>query len=140
MAVKLIICIKKKPGMSREDFISYYEGSHVVQAKRLHANYMVKYVRNYPKDLVSYHPESYDLDDAYDAITEMVLRDEDGLEEMRRVCNLPENAAAIIEDEERFQDRTKTRVFVVDSEDTGVELLPTDVTHRDILPRAPRAE
>lgn len=133
---KLIICIKKKPGMARDEFIEYYERSHVVLAKRLLGHLMESYTRNYPRDLLNYHPEEYDVAESYDAITEMVLRDDAALEEMNRICNIPENAAAIMADEEVFQDRTKTRLIIVDSRNTGVTLLPTDVTHQDIVPRA----
>lgn len=134
---KLIICIKRKPEMTREEFISYYESSHVVLAKRLLGHLMTSYTRNYPRELLNYHPEDYDIAESYDAITEMVLKDDDALAEMNRICNIPENAAAIMADEEVFQDRTKTRLIIVDSYTTGVELLPTEVTHQDIVPRAP---
>jgi hypothetical protein len=133
---KVVILIKKKPGMSREAFIEYYERSHVVLAKRLLGHLMVKYERNYPQALLNYHPEDYDIGESYDAVTEISLKSDAALEEMNRICNIPENAAAIIKDEEVFQDRLKTRILIVDSVDTGTELLDTDTTHRDIVPRA----
>lgn len=133
---KVVILIKKKPGMSREAFIEYYERSHVVLAKRLLGHLMTKYERNYPQALLNYHPEDYDIEESYDAVTEISLKSDAALEEMNRICNIPENAAAIMKDEEVFQDRLKTRILIVDSVDSGTELLDTDTTHRDIVPRA----
>jgi len=127
-----MILIKKNPAMSREEFIEYYERSHVVLAKRLLGHLMVSYTRNYPHTMINYHPEDYDIEDDYDAVTEMVLKDEAAVAEMARICSLPHNAKAIIDDEEVFQVRTETRLLISDSYDTGIELLPTDSGHEQI--------
>lgn len=131
---KVVILIKKKPGLSREEFIEYYERSHVVLAKRLLGHLMTRYVRNYPQALMNYHPEDYDIAESYDAVTEISLRDEAALVEMNRICNVPKNAAAIMEDEEVFQDRVETRLLIVDSVDTGTGLLETDTMHSQLVP------
>ena len=67
---KMVILIKKKPGMSREDFINHYETSHAVLGKRLLGHLWTKYVRNYPVSLMAYQPEENSVDDTYDAVTE----------------------------------------------------------------------
>ena len=54
--LKMVILIKKKPGMSREDFINHYETSHAVIGKRLLGQLWTKYVRNYPMSLMEYQP------------------------------------------------------------------------------------
>lgn len=129
---KVVILIKKNPAMSREEFIEYYERSHVVLAKRLLGHLMTRYVRNYPHTLINYHPEDYDVADSYDAVTEISLKDDAALEEMDRICAIPENAKAIMHDEEIFQIRTETRLLISDSVDTGIELLPTDTMHEHL--------
>ncbi len=120
--MKIVILIKKRAGMSREDFINHYENSHAVLGKRLLGHLWVKYVRNYPTGLMKYQPEETSVDDSYDAVTEIWLKDAAALEEMNRIINLPENNKIILEDEEKFQERTKTRLLIVDEIDNGTTL------------------
>lgn len=120
--VKIVILIKKKSGMIREDFIHHYETSHAVIGKRLLGHLWVKYVRNYPKALMEYQPEETNVDDSYDAVTEIWLKDEAAMEEMGRIINDPENNKLILADEEKFQDRLKTRLLIVEEIDNGTTL------------------
>lgn len=117
--VKIVILIKKKPGMSREDFIQHYETSHAVMGKKMLGHLWVKYVRNYPRGLMEYQPEENSADDSYDAVTEIWLKDQAAMDEMARIINDPENNRIILEDEEKFQDRLKTRLLIVDEVDNG---------------------
>jgi len=119
---KMVILIKKKKGMSREDFIHHYETSHSVIGKRLLGHLWTKYVRNYPLSLMEYQPEDTSVDDSYDAITEIWIRDEAAVEEMARIINIPENNKLILEDEEKFQERKHTRLLMVEEVDTGTTL------------------
>lgn len=119
---KIVILIKKKNGMSREDFIHHYETSHSVIGKRLLGHLWVKYVRNYPRGLMEHQPEDTSVDDSYDAVTEIWLKDEAAMEEMGRIINEPENNKLILADEEKFQERLKTRLLIVDEIDTGTTL------------------
>lgn len=118
--VKIVILIKKKPGMSREDFIDYYENNHSPLGKELVGHLWTKYVRNYPQSIMEYQPEAVSLDGGYDAITEIWLKDEAAMEEMARIVNIPENNRRILEDEENFQDRLHTRMMICDEYDTGI--------------------
>ncbi|MES2272238.1 MAG: EthD domain-containing protein [Pseudomonadota bacterium] len=120
--MKIVILIKKKPGMSREDFINHYETSHAVIGKRLLGHLWTKYVRNYPKGLMEYQPEDNSVDDSYDAVTEIWLKDQAAMDEMSRIINDPVNNKIILEDEEKFQDRLKTRLLIVDECDNGTTL------------------
>jgi hypothetical protein len=120
--MKIVILIKKKTGMSREAFIQHYETSHAVIGKRLLGHLWAKYVRNYPKALMAYQPEENSVEDSYDAVTEIWLKDAAALEEMDRIINLPENNKLILEDEEKFQDRLKTRLLIVEEYDNGTTL------------------
>ena len=116
---KMIILIQKKKGMSREDFIHHYETSHSVIGRRLLGHLWTKYVRNYPISLMEYQPEENSVDDSYDAITEIWIKDEAAVEEMARIINIPENNKIILEDEEKFQERKLTRLLMVEEVDTG---------------------
>ena len=120
MSIKIVILIKKKPGMSRDDFIHHYETVHAVEfGKKLLGHLFVKYVRNYPKGLVDYQPEHPGFDGNYDAVTEIWVKDEAALAEMQRLINLPENNKRTLEDEEKFTDRQHTRLLIVDEIDNG---------------------
>jgi len=119
---KIVILIKKKPGMTRDAFINHYETSHAVIGKRMLGHLWTKYVRNYPKGLMEYQPEDNSVDDSYDAVTEIWLKDEAAMAEMARIINIPENNKLIIEDEEKFQDRVKTRLLIVDEMNNGTTL------------------
>ena len=119
---KIVILIKKKPGMSREGFINHYETSHAVIGKRLLGHLWTKYVRNYPTALMEYQPEQHAVSDSYDAVAEIWLKDDAAVEEMTRIINMPENNKIILEDEEKFQDRLQTRLLMVDEYDNGTTL------------------
>jgi len=118
---KIVILIKKKRGMSRDDFIKHYETVHAVEfGKKLLGHLFERYVRNYPQGLMDYQPEKPTLDDgSYDAITEIWVKDDAALAEMQRLINLPENNGRILADEELFQDRLHTRLFIVDEIENG---------------------
>lgn len=120
--LKMIIFIKKKKGMSREDFIHHYETSHAVIGKRLLGHLWEKYVRNYPLSLMEYQPEDNSVDDTYDAVTEIWFKDQAAVDEMARIINIPENNKIILEDEEKFQERLLTRLLMVEEVDTGTTL------------------
>lgn len=117
--LKMVILIRKKKGMSREDFITYYENQHSALGKRLVGHLWTRYVRNYPKALMEYQPEETNIDDSYDAITEIWFKDQAAVDEMARIVNIPENNMAILRDEENFQEREHTRMLLVDEYDTG---------------------
>lgn len=120
--LKMVILIKKKPGMSREDFIHHYETSHAVLGKRLLGHLWTKYVRNYPLSLMEYQPEENTIDDSYDAITEIWFKDQSAVDEMARIINIPDNNLEILADEEKFQDRLQTRLLMVEEIDNGTVL------------------
>jgi hypothetical protein len=123
MTVKIVILMKKKPGMSREDFIHHYETVHAVEfGKKLLGHLFARYVRNYPKRLVEYQPEDPCLEGNYDAVTEIWVKDDTALAEMQRIINLPENNKRILEDEEKFQDRLQTRLLIVEEIEDGTTL------------------
>jgi uncharacterized protein (TIGR02118 family) len=117
--IKMVILIRKKAGMSRDDFIHHYETSHSVIGRRLLGHLWLKYVRNYPISLMEYQPEENSVEDSYDAITELWFEDQAAVDEMARIINIPENNKLILEDEEKFQERLLTRLLMVEEVDTG---------------------
>ena len=120
--LKMVILIKKKIGMSREDFIHHYETSHSVIGRRLLGHLWVKYVRNYPVSLMTYQPEDNDVGDSYDAVTELWFENQAAVDEMARIINIPENHKLLLEAAEKFLERLFTRLLMVEEVDTGTTL------------------
>jgi hypothetical protein len=107
--------LKRRPGLSMEEFVERYETLHVPLAER-NATSLRHYARHYlhPGSHVMFGDEV--LEPEYDVITELWYDDRaalDGQQEWLRAQ--PDRVAAIIADEETLFDRTKSRfVFVED--------------------------
>jgi uncharacterized protein (TIGR02118 family) len=110
--IKLIALLRKKAGMSREDFIAHYEMRHAPLAMQITAMGH-DYRRNYTRSLrvegkeVSTPPE-------YDVITEVWFQDQKAYEKFAASMQVPEIRAQIVADEEQFLDRSASRIFIVD--------------------------
>jgi len=104
--VKGIAVLKRKPGLSREEFVRHYEEVHVPLVLS-HFRTMRRYVRNY----VTAPPSGEGPD--FDCITEFWF---DSGKELKRVYDVYESdvGEVIRNDEERFIDRTKMLFFRVD--------------------------
>jgi hypothetical protein len=114
--IAIILLLKRKPGMSREQFRHHYETSHVALAKEYVGHLFVDYVRHYvhgtnvlAEDEVGWAAQT---DSGYDAITKIVFRDQGTLDEFWRICTDPEVNAILKADEERFLDRPAMRISV----------------------------
>lgn len=109
--IKTIALLKRKPGMSREAFIEYYESRHAPFIRAMLPG-IVEYLRNYI-DLADAHvfPGAAPID--FDVITEIWFTDRAAYDEAMAVLARPDNWAALVADEENLFDRDKTRMFVV---------------------------
>lgn len=111
--IKFVCLLTRKPGMSRADFINYYENRHAKLAiKLLPATYSA-YRRNYVEqagplaaDVASLPP--------FDVITELEFPDREAFDRFMASAALPANAEAIAKDEENLFDRSKSRFFTAD--------------------------
>jgi uncharacterized protein (TIGR02118 family) len=117
--IKLVILLKRKPGLSQEDFRRHYENRHAPLALKYLDHLLLDYRRNYPQRELSYlssnlaSPES---GGSYDAVAEMVVADSAALEELYRVLADPQVKSVIAEDEARFLDRDSIRIMVCEEE------------------------
>ena len=104
--VKGITVLKRKPGLSREEFIRHYEEVHVPLVLS-HFRTMRRYVRNY----VITPPGVEEPD--FDCITEVWF---DNMKELKRVYDFygSDVGEVIRNDEERFIDRSKMLSFGVE--------------------------
>jgi EthD domain len=122
--IKLVIMLKKKAGLTTEQFRQHYENSHAVYAMRYFGHLWVEYRRNYPIQSSSFAAHADDDstsagENAYDAITEIVMRDQAAFDEMLRILSEPETRKLFSEDEERFTDRNLSRFTVCDVVQSG---------------------
>ena len=107
--IKTIAFISRKPGLSHEDFVRHYEERHAPLALK-HLTTFRKYVRNYPVAM----PGADEPD--FDCITEFWFDDIEGALKVQEILGdyKTEIGRIFLEDEERFQDRGRTRSFLVD--------------------------
>ena len=100
---KVVALISKRPDISREDFIRYYESSHAPLAKRL-----LPMVGRYTR---SFLPEGHGAD--FDVVTEIWFRDEAAYAAFRARMADPVVIAAIRADEANFLLSDRVRSWVV---------------------------
>src|SRR5262245_5337198 len=100
--IKILIFIKKKDGLSREQFIDYYENRHVPLTRSRVGQFLVGYIRNYidPDAPLSASTGSDRLD--VDVITELLVENEETMQQMFAVAGEPAIADEIATDEEKF--------------------------------------
>ena len=107
--IKTIALVKRKPGITRDEFVRHYEQVHAPLMLRYFPT-VKRYVRNYPTPL----PGTAEPD--FDCITEFWFEDRAGATKVLEILGdyQTEVGKVFLADEERFQDREKTRSFVVD--------------------------
>lgn len=111
LVIKLILVVRRKPGMTREAFVSYYESTHAPLA----ASVMLKckkYVRNFVAE---------ELTGAlnFDVMTEFWFDVDGSWEETRESLTDAATRQLLEEDEARFMDRSSMRVFLADERPTA---------------------
>jgi hypothetical protein len=112
--LKVMLLLKRKPGLTLAEFIERYETVHVPLAEK-HASRIKHYERHY------LHPSPRDLygndvgEPEYDVLTELWYEDLDAFTKQQNgMQRHPERIADIIADEEELFDRSKSRVAIVE--------------------------
>ena len=114
---KIMWLLKRKPGISFEQFRDHYEASHSVLGQKYFGHLIHSYQRNY--DLGAQSEKPGPKSSGYDCITEWVLPDEEALDELFRLLVDPEIGPIFREDEAKFLDSSETRLVRCDPVDTG---------------------
>lgn len=115
--IKMIVLLKRKAGLTRDQFIARYEGGHAKLAEK-HLTNAVRYVRRYLEPL----PELFTgdtIEPEHDVITEVWFENQEQYEIAMKRLAQPEVVAEIVEDEETLFERDKHRVFMVDERDSA---------------------
>lgn len=126
--IKIVYFLRRKNGITHEQFREHYENSHVVLAKKYIGHLLKDYVRNYPTFALrnpsnipeGTEPEPYDI--GYDCITEMYVESEADIAEMTRIFNDPEVNPVLVEDELKFLEREEIVMIMVDVVNNGTTL------------------
>ena len=109
--IKVIALLRRKPGLSREAFIAYYETRHAPLIVSLLPG-IAEYRRNHVTREGAFESAVAAID--FDSVTEMRFADRAAYDRFLAAAARPEVARAIAEDEENVFDRAATRMFVVD--------------------------
>ena len=110
---KIVVFVTRKPGLSPADFKDHYENKHVPLIRSLAGPiFPISHTRHYlardpvnpehPPVFVYGDPKGFD----YDAIVEVAFESEAAFLEFQKIMVSPE----VLEDEDRFTDRTRLRV------------------------------
>jgi hypothetical protein len=113
--IKVVVFLTRLPHVDRKAFKAYYETSHAPMVARL-LPMISGYERNYPDVSKVRPPEGVSLDEAvgFDAMTVMRFTDRAAFDAWKAALKDPQTLRIIQEDEARFLDNTKTRLFVMD--------------------------
>jgi hypothetical protein len=118
--LKVMLLLKRKPGLSLEEFIDHYEHVHVPLAAKYTAG-LLHYERHY------LHPGSYVLfgdevkEPEYDVLTELWYEDRASFDRLQDLLRQhPHRVADIIADEDNLFDRPRCRLAFVDSHASDV--------------------
>ena len=112
MTITVITLLKRREGMSREDFRAYYESNHKLIGEKVLGPYATRYVRRYiaPIDGVD---EGHD----YDVVMEIDFPGEAEVEAFFADIADPETAERIASDEAKLFDRSRIRAFRLEREE-----------------------
>ena len=116
---KMIGLLKRRPGMTVEEFREYYETKHrVIGEKYLkgHASkYMRRFLTPFPDPFTGNTPEP-----EYDVVLEVWYPDRATYEATSKLLRAPDAAAEIAEDEEQLFDRPRNRFFFLDESESDL--------------------
>ncbi len=121
---KVVWLLKRKPGISFEQFRDHYENRHSMLGKQYFGHLMIGYRRNYDRAREADGKyAAYGLPSpVYDCIAEWDLRDEAAFEEFLNIMADPVIAKIFKDDEKNFLDSAETRAVLSDCRDTGTEV------------------
>eukprot|EP01037_Dinobryon_pediforme_P008089 gene8089-8170_t len=111
LAEQAIALLRCRAGLSRAEFIAYYETRHAPLIRSLFPE-IIAYTRNYVDRSGAFDSAAAPID--FDSVTEMRFADRASYDRFLARAAEPDVARAIAEDEEHVFDRAATRMMVVD--------------------------
>nr|WP_245405841.1 EthD domain-containing protein [Sphingobium sp. Sx8-8] len=119
--------INRKPGMSVEDFRTYYETNHVPLVTRL-LPFFTAYERNYRDRAYSFvpaHLATRFIGPEFDVVTEVSFAGPPDYQRMLDALANPEIGDVIRADEENFLDRRTMALYMVETLNTPGVVTPS---------------
>ena len=118
---KALFHIRRKAGISHEQFRSHFENVHVKMAQKYFGHLMVGYHRNYPAEVIRGARVARTQEDSpFDCISEWMLPDRATFDEIMRMMGDTPIGREFYADEENFLDREATMLILCDDVvDTG---------------------
>jgi hypothetical protein len=108
---KILLFMKRKPGMSVADFRAYYEDHHAPLCAKYSTN-LQRYIRRFISPQP--HPETGPRDELeYDVITELWCKDEASYNTLLGYLTTAVMPDFIVEDEKNLFDRSSFRIATV---------------------------
>lgn len=102
---RVLVLLKRKPGLTFDEFRDHYEASHAKHGERYFGHLFASYRRNYIAEGTRFCDGAV-IENAYDCVTELVFREVGDYAELRRIASDPEVQRVLSEDEAKFLDRT----------------------------------
>ena len=109
MTITVITLLKRRAGMSKADFIAYYESQHRLIGEKVLRGYATRYIRRFlhPADGVDTHEDP-------DVVMEIDFPDAATRDACFAAMADPALMAEIAADEEQLFDRSRIRTFAVE--------------------------
>jgi EthD domain len=107
--VKMVFMLKRKQGLSRADFIQYYESHHRLLGEKYVPN-AVRYVRRYLEPVPG--PWSKPADE-FDVLTELWFANQQEADKAMKHLSEPAIHEEIAQDEARLFDRSRSQVYII---------------------------
>jgi hypothetical protein len=109
---KMMVLLKRKIGTTVQEFQDHYEKKHAVLGERFFGGLLSDFRRYYPNELTVFPPDWQQLGSTpvenagFDAISVYSFRDDAALREYMERMKDPKVREALINDENRFLDRS----------------------------------
>lgn len=114
--VKLVMPMKRRPGMTIEEFREYYEAHHRRLGEKYLAGYATRYVRRFLNPLQA--RDGTLTDPEYDVILEIWYPDMERFEACGQRLSEPDIAREIREDEEKLFNMDFMRSYLVEEHES----------------------
>ncbi len=118
---KVIGLLKRRPGMSVDEFREYYETKHrLIGEKYLRGN-AERYMRRFTTP-VPHRVTGEPVEPEHDVILEIWYADREAYEATSKLLRAPDAAKEIADDEERLFDRPRTQFYIVEEHESDLSV------------------
>ena len=123
--IKVVTLLTRKPGMSREAFIEYYETHHRIIGEKYLSGFATKYQRRYMRS-AGFREQDGDAP-PFDVLMEIWYPDQEALNGALAVLSTEEAQAEIAADEERLFDRELIRSYMVEEYESEMPVVEAGI-------------